>query len=185
MQTTDSALIDQPRSSNGRYSSAPCHEAELPDFQWEADEFTADWEAGFRRYDDARAQEAAWADRRAALSMAADENLLIAEAAQSNRSLNAGDLLHLHESRLLVPAGAFANPSFGKLPFTVQLDLVDEAFPEEQLVAARNRCLHPEILDFLSDADDAVVAAAAKRTLEVAGIGAAPIQLSPVSRIAA
>ncbi|WP_159607404.1 hypothetical protein [Agromyces humi] len=136
---------------SGRFTFAELTEPEiqpLSDFDME---FEADWEARFAVEDLLNGQAIEDVDHERLLELARTDVLLVAAAAQQSPNITVNDLAHLIEERLLVPAGAFANPNFGRLPFAVQARLIEAAFPEERLIAAANQHLHPAVLAILDD----------------------------------
>lgn len=167
--TTPTGTRTLHRGVDGKFANDPTPEVRDDDAVLTANELdaTADWEAQYKTLEDQQALRVAniVRSRHILRVLSTSDNMDVAAAAQSNVNLSTNELARLHRELLLVPAGAFANPNFGSLPFDMQLDSVTEAFPDEKTVAARNPYLHPEILDILTGDEDADVAEAARETV--------------------
>ncbi|MFE6966701.1 hypothetical protein ACFVAJ_16455 [Agromyces sp. NPDC057679] len=128
-------------------------------------EFEADWEARFGAEDLIDAQNVDDLEHARLVELARSDIMAVATAAQKSPSVTVNDLAQLIEERVLVPAGAFANPNFGRLPLEVQFPVVQSAFPEERLVAARNADIHRAVIETLASDESPVVREAAKQLL--------------------
>ena len=154
---------DHPRSAFGLFTKRTFQHPELVLEATAEEEGAAEWEAQFS--DSVVGCVDCPVERADAVRLSRHENLDVARRAQAAASLTASDLETLIDSRQVVNAGALANPNIGQLPFTVQAELIDYAFPEERAIGAGNKALHPELLEALAGDEYASVRTAAARTI--------------------
>jgi hypothetical protein len=138
-----------------------------PEARSETDDRTSEWEATYDQLTGA-ARHASPISAALLRHLTRDESLPIAAAAQADARTTAGELQTLIDDRLHVNIGLLLNPNFDQLPIDTQLAILDEAFPEERLLAARNASLPAYLLDHLAEDDDDNVRFAAADTLAAA-----------------
>jgi len=128
------------------------------------DDRTSEWEALYDQLAGA-ARHAAPISAALLRHLTRDDSLTIAAAAQADPRTTAGELQTLIDDRLHVNVGVLLNSNFGQLPLDTQLAILDEAFPEERVIAARNASLPAFLLDQLAEDEDDDVRYAAADTL--------------------